>query len=443
MRQRLAGFVAGEPIVLARALERREPMIAAPKNLEQTPLPMFTRGSEAWNELFGPAHGLPAPTRSTAMMSTAIYACVNLLAGAIMALPVNIYRVTIASGERDRLFADDLAWVLNEEMAPRWPASAGWEYLACSLLFEGDAFARIVRGRASQPVGLMPIHPDRVTVGLTADGMRLAYLVEPEVFNGQTVGKPVVLDQDDMLHIPGFGFDGRRGLPPLRYALRKAGGVALATQDYAERFFANSARPDYALRTDQQLAPTKVKELKDQIDEHHQGAHNAHRPMLLHSGLDIKTWSMNASDMQLLAQRQFQVEEICRVYGVPPFMIGHNEKTTSWGSGVESMGKAFVRYALRQHLHKFEVEINRKLFRTAARVAEFDTSDLERADTQTLMNALRVAVGRAGEPGIMRVNEARAVLRLNRDPGGDTLGVNPGPSTPAEPLPTKEEAKPS
>jgi phage portal protein BeeE len=107
-------------------------------------------------------------------------------------------------------------------------------------------------------------------------------------------------------------------------------------------------------------------------------------------------------------------------------MIGHNEKTTSWGSGVAAMGIGFVRFTLRQHLNKFEVEINRKIFRTASRVAVFDTTDLEQADFATLMTALRVAVGRAGEPGIMKVNEARAALALKQEAGGDFLGVNPG-----------------
>ena len=146
--------------------------------------------------------------------------------------------------------------------------------------------------------------------------------------------------------------------------------------------------------------------------------------------------TMPMKDMELVAMRQFQIEEIARIYGVPPFMIGHNEKTTSWGSGVEAMAIGFVRFTLRQHLNKFQNEINRKLFRTAARVAEFDTADLERADTKSLFEALRIAVGRAGEPKIMSVNEARAHLRLKRSKDGDDMGINPGKT----PEPQKEPA---
>lgn len=398
------------------------------QNSAQIPITEFTRGSDAWNELFGPYNqvGLPAPTRHTAMASTAIHACVSLLSGAIMAMPVHIYRVNLADGERDRIYTDDLIWVLNEEMSPRWAASAGWEYLVCSLLFEGDAFAIIKRDRMSRPIGLEPVHPLRVQVFPYSDGSRLVYDIAPEFYNGRTLGERQVLDQDDVLHVPGFGFDGFRGMSPLRYSLRQAGALALATQEYAANFFGNSARPDYALSTEQTLGASQIKEMQDLIDERHRSTANSHRPMLLHGGLKIQPWSISASDMQLLATRQFQVEEVARAYGVPPFMIGHTEKTTSFGTGVESMGKGFVRYGLRRHLHKFEVEVNRKLFRTAARVAEFDTSDLERADTKTLMDALRVGVGRAGEPQIIKVNEARAILRLKKEKSGETLGINPG-----------------
>lgn len=436
IRQRIAGLIAGPSEVLARNVE---PSFPAPSIVNQVPITEFTRGSDAWNDMFGPTRGLPVPTRSTAMTSSAIYACTSLIAGAIMAMPVNIYKVSLEDGERDLTFNDDLHWVLNEEMSPRWSSASGWEYLVSSLLFEGDAFAPIIRDRMSRPIGLEPVHPDRVTVGVTADGLRLAYEVMPEIIGGHSVGKRRVLDQDDMIHVPGFGFDGRRGLSPLRHSLRTAGAVAIATQDYAANFFANSARPDYALKTDKNLDAKVIQEYKDEIDARHRSPENAHRPMVLHSGLDIKTWSISASDMQLLATRQFQIEEIARVYGVPPFMIGHMEKSSSWASSTEAMGKGFVRYGLRQHLHKFEVEINRKLFRTATRAAEFDTSDLERADFKTLMESLRAGVGRAGEPGIMRVNEARRILRLKKDPKGNELGINPGKPS-SEPKPQEEPA---
>src|SRR3546814_10206626 len=100
-------------------------------------------------------------------------------------------------------------------------------------------------------------------------------------------------------------------------------------------------------------------------------------------------------------------------------MIGHNEKTTSWGSGVAEMGTGFVRYVLRPHLNAFQNEINRKFFRTAGRLAEFDTFELERADLKTLFETFRMALGRAGEPGFLSANEVRRLINYNRVENGE------------------------
>ncbi len=407
-----------------------------PKNLEQTPLTDFRYGSQAWHELFGPHQGLPPLTEHAARSVTSITACVNLISGVTATLPASIMGVDIPTGERSPLVTDELRWVLNEEMSPLWPASVGWEFLVGSMLYEGDAVAIIKRDRANgyRPVGLEPVHPLRVQNTIVPATKRMVYRISPQFLpDGSIVGETEIYDQDDIVHVPGFGFNGLRGMSPLRYSLRNAGGIAHAAQEFAGRFFVNGARPDYALSTDQQLAETKVKEIQNLIDERHRAVENAHRPMLLHSGLKMTALQVSQADMQLLMQRQFQVEEIARAYGVPPFMIGHNEKTTSWGSGVEAMSIGFVRYTLRPHLNRFQVELNRKLFRTAARIVEFDTSDLEQADTKTLYESLRSAVGRAGEPRIMTPDEARARLRLKAMKGDAAkLGVNAG-AAPAKP----------
>jgi hypothetical protein len=149
---------------------------------------------------------------------------------------------------------------------------------------------------------------------------------------------------------------------------------------------------------------------------------------------------MPLEDVELLAIRQFQVEEIARAYLVPPFMIGHNEKTTSWGSGVEAMGVGFVRYTLRNYLNRIETEFNRKVYRGGNKFLAFDTTELERADTKSLFEAFRIALGRAGERPFMNQDEVRRYLKLKKKPGGDTMeplmaGAAPAePATPAEPV---------
>lgn len=385
-----------------------------------TPLQNITPSNQDWGDFFGPVTGLPSVTEKTAMTISAVYACVNLIAGAISALPMNVFRRK-PDGERDQLQNDDLWWVLNEQFLPRWSAANGWEYLVQSLLFHGDAFA-VIKRQGPVIVGLEPVHPQRVTVAPSADGMRLIYAVAKD---GRATSDPngfFVYDQDDILHVAGFGFDGCRGVSPLRHHLSMSGAVALATQEYAARFFSNNQRPDILLSTDQAINPETADKIREGWARLYQGIENAHKPAVLGMGMKVQTLTMTAEDAQLLATRQFQIEEIARAYGVPPFMIGHTEKTTSWGSGVETMGTGFVRFTLRQHLNKFQNEINRKFFRTAAKFAEFDTFELERADMKSLFESFRVALGRAGEPGFMTTDEVRLKLNLKRTPGGDTLG---------------------
>lgn len=376
------------------------------------------RGDGVWEALGGgPATSVP-PSESEALAVTAVYACATLIAGAISSLPMHVYRRS-REGDLARDWQSPLWWMLNEEFCPRWSAAAGWSFLAQSKLLHGDGFAEILRGPNGAIRGLLPIHPVRVRVICAGVGDRLVYEVQPDSTITQPVASAVrVIDQDDMLHVPGFGFNGLRGLSALRNSLRGAGRLAVTAQDFSANFLKNSARPDYALKSAQNLTDDEFNRLKDMLAQH-EGAANAGKPMLLEGGLEIQALTMPLEEMQLLETRKFQVEEVARAFGVQPFMIGHTEKTSSWGTGVEAMGAGFVRYTLRDHLNAFQNEINRKFWpRSVNHVAEFDTSELERGDTKAMVEAVRIALGRAGEPPIMTIEEARTVLRLPRQMAG-------------------------
>lgn len=409
---------------------RQEPSIGGasnPRNAVSSGT--MTPGNGIWEAFTGEINSQGAPSEASALAISAVFGCVSLIAGAISALPMHIYR-RATDGNLTRDENADLWWTLNEQFGPRWPAAAGWSFLVGSKLLHGDAFAEIMRGPGGRIVGLSPLHPERIRVVATPDGQRLVYEVHPD----PTIESPSpeasrirVLDQDDVLHVPGFGFNGLRGLSPLRHALRVTGRLAINAQDFASTFLKNMARPDYALKTAGTLTAQQIADLRMQLEDY-RGPMNGGKPFILTGGLDIATLTMPMKDMQLLELRRFQVEEIARIYGVPPFMIGHTEKTTSWGSGVEQMGVGFVRFTLRDHLNAFQNEINRKFFRTARVVAEFDTTDLERADLKTLMDAYRQALGRAGEKPVMTVEEVRKALRLPTTPIFGTL--EPAATTP-------------
>ena len=394
------------------------------------------RGDGVWEAFTGGLDG--APSERAVMQVTAVSACVTLISGAISSLPMHIYRRS-REGDLRRDINADLWWILNEEFSPRWTASSGWAFLTASKLLHGDGFAEIKRGPTGAVRALVPIHPNRVRVIATPDGERLVYEIQPD----PTIERPAqgvmgvrVLDQDDVLHVPGFGFNGLRGLSALRNSLRNSGALAINAQAFSEQFLRNMARPDFALKSDKGLTDEQFTRLQAMLDSR-SGPMNAGRPMILEGGLDIQTLTMPLEEMQLLETRKFQVEEIARAFGVQPFMIGHTDKASSWGSGIEAMGAGFVRYTLRDHLNAFQNEINRKFFRTAQRVAEFDTTELERGDTKAMFEAMRVGLGRAGESPILTIEEARQTLRLPRQmPAGDTV---PSAQTPEPPEPEAGE----
>lgn len=374
-------------------------------------------------------------SESTALTVSAIYASVGLLAGALASLDVCVRRRRFdpVFGKISEDVPDDpLDWILNGAMSDRWSATVAKEYLAASLLLNGDAFALIHRpSLVSNAVrALEPVHPARVLVLLNTDTQRLVYRIAPEIVAG---GETQVLDQADVIHIPGLGFNGFRGLSPIGYALRVAGSIAVATQDYAANFFANGSQPSYVLSSDQPYDPKGAAAIREELNKSNGGLANAHRPLILHGGLKPLPLSLSAADTQLLETRKFAVEEIARIYGIPAWMIGQTEKTSSWGSGVEQMGRSFVIYTLQRHLKKFETEFTRKLFPNGSKCVEFDTRSLTAPDIKTMADSHRTALGRAGEPGWMTVNEVRREQGLPPVPGGDDLikATAPAASPPA------------
>lgn len=369
------------------------------------------RGDGVWESFTGTGSG--APSEKEAMSVTAVYACTSLISGAIAAMPMNIYR-RAQDGDLSQDYGHPLWWVLNEEFCPRWSAAAGWSMLTASKLLYGDAFAEILRARDGSITGLMPLLPQRVRVIATPDGTRLIYEVQPDPTLTKVAAeasKVRVLDQDDMLHVPGFGFNGLRGMSALRYSLRHSGRLAIEAQKFSVNFLQNAGRPDFLLKAAGNLTDEQWATLQERLDDHRSPA-NAGRPMILEGGLDLKELTMPLEEMQLLETRKFQIEEIARAFNVPPFMIGHTEKTSSWGTGVEAMGAGFVRYTLRDHLNAFHNEINRKFFRRPTHCAEFDTAELERGDFKAMFEGVRIGLGRAGEASILSLEEARRMVRL-------------------------------
>ena len=351
-------------------------------------------------------------TADTAMKVSAVYGCVSLIAGAISTLPLGVFQRT-AEG-RDKA-EHPYWWLFNEQASEQWTSSAAIEYLISSKLFYGDGFGRLIRGnRSNQVVGWEPLHP--LSVQPFKHEGRVLYRVT------KSGDAPYTLDSADMIHLPSLGFDGLTSPSPITYAAREAIGTAISAQQFSGQFFAGGANFDYALKTTSKLTSEQLNQLKASLLGRAQNGGRG--PLILSGGLEPAQLSVNSKDAEILATHLFTVEEICRVFGVPPHMVGHTDKTTSWGSGIESQGIGFVRYTLQRHLTPMQQELNRKLWPVRERFfVEHITAALERGDLKGRYEAYRIALGRAGEMPFMEPDEVR---RLENMPPNETLQINPG-----------------
>lgn len=372
-----------------------------------------------------PSNAGPLVTEATAMRVSAVYACVALIAGAISTLPMPVYE----RAGNDRKRADHpYFWLLNEQPNEDISAAVFWEYLVSARLFYGDGFAEIVRPsyRSTRILGFKAHHPLRVTPFRDTDGY-LLYRITP------LIGAQYVLDPADVIHIPSLGFDGLTSPSPITYAAKQSIGTLLATAEYNARFFSNGARPDFALKTKSAMTDEQAKVLRATWMNRHAGAANSHLPAVLTGGLEIEQLTLSAVDSQILATASWNLEEVCRVLGVPPFMVGSTEKSTSWGTGQENMSRGFVKYTLLRDLRKIEQEFNRKMWPVREKFfVEFDVSGIERGDLKSENEALRIALGRAGEPGWMSINDVRHIKLLPPVADGDEIskGIKPGEKMP-------------
>lgn len=350
-------------------------------------------------------------TADSAMKVSAVYGCVSLIAGAIATLPLGVFERT-AEG-RDK--ADHpYWWLFNEQASEGWTSSAAIEYIISSKLFYGDGFGRLIRAKGGRVLGWEPLHPLSV-YPFRHDG-KILYRVTK---SGEA---PYTLDSSDVLHLPSLGFDGLTSPSPITYAAREAIGTAISAQQFSGQFFAGGANFDYALKTATKLTAEQLTQLTASLRSRAQNGPRG--PLILSGGLEPAQLSVNSKDAEILATRLFTVEEICRVFGVPPHMVGHTDKTTSWGSGIESQGIGFVRYTLQRHLTPMAQEVNRKLWPVRERYfVEHITAALERGDLKGRYEAYRIAMGRAGEMPFMDANEVR---RLENMPPNDDLQMNPG-----------------
>lgn len=356
----------------------------------------------------------------TAMQVSTVYACLTKISGAVIQLPLNKYRFAIMDGDeaREQLARDALWWMLNESPSPAWTSASWKEWIVRCVALRGDQHTEILRSRKGSNygdiIGFKIHHPDYVVVRRVAD--RLVYDVQDiNTWQAYTV------DQDDMLHFSGFGFDGMRSLSMIQYAARAGIGNSLAAADYTGRSIGEGAMPQIALSYANKMSKDQQALLRESFVATYGSGTGARKlPLVLTEGGSANVLSISPVDMQLLESRRFEREDICQALGVPPVLIGENDKTSSWGTGIEQITLGFVKYTVKPHLARWEEELNRKLFRNAGPFLEFDLDELLRGDSRAQSEVFTQALGGPGAgDGYMSVNEVRRIKNMKPLPDPD------------------------
>lgn len=367
--------------------------------------------------IFGPpgqAFG-PVVTDQTAMQVGTVYACLEKLGGAVLQLPLHQYRLD-RDGDRERVTPPTrLWWLLNESPTPAWTAASWKEWIVRCVKLRGDQHTEIVRGRSGEAVELIVHHPDCVQPRLV--DRRLRYDVV-DVDTGKVRG----VDQDDMLHFAGFGFDGIRSLSAIKWAARNSIANSLGAALYMGKTIAEGGMPRISLNYPNNLSPEQASLLRESFARIYGNGEGGRLPLVLTNGGTAKELSISPVDLELMAARKMDKADICEAMGVPPIIIGDSEKTSSWGTGVEQVTLGWVRFSVQPMLARWEEEINRKLFRQAGQFVEFSLDALLRGDSKSQSEAFRAALGGPGTgDGWMSINEIRKLKNLPRldDPEAD------------------------
>ncbi|WP_245408970.1 phage portal protein [Rhizobium wuzhouense] len=347
-------------------------------------------------------------TDDTVLSLSAVWACVNLIAGTIASLPLVVYR-TDNQGRRTVAREHKLYRVLHDSPNYDQTAVDFWEFVSASIELWGNAYARISRS-GSDIASLHPIAPNLVSVRRLSSGT-----IE---YRWTEDGKSFVETDKTMLHIRGFGGNPLGGMSTLHFG-RHAFSLARAVDRSAGSTFRHGLRPSGVLTFEKWLSPEQRQVAEDKLNEKFLGAMNAGRPLILEGGTKWEQLTISPDDAQLLQSRGFSIEEICRFFGTPPFMIGHTEKTTSWGTGLEQQTLGFQKFTLRRRLKRIEQALEKQLLTPNDRAnritIEFNLEGLLRGDSAGRARFYQQMT----QIGAMTINEVRALENLPPVDGGD------------------------
>ena len=378
-----------------------------------------TTGS-AYSFFFGGSAAGKRVNERSAMQMTAVYSCVRILAEAVAGLPLHLYRYK-EDGGKEKALDHPLYLLLHDEPNPEMSSFVFRETLMTHLLLWGNAYAQIIRNGRGEVMALYPLMPDRMAVDRDDKG-QLYYEYTTSADDAPiSKGSIVRLKPSDVLHIPGLGFDGLVGYSPIAMA-KNAIGLAIATEEYGSKFFANGAQPSGVLEH-----PGTIKDpqrVRDSWMSQFGGSANSNKIAVLEEGLKYTPISISPEQAQFLETRKFQINEIARIFRVPPHMVGDLEKSSF--SNIEQQSLEFVKYTLEPWLVRWEQSIQRTLFSPEEKkqyFTKFNVEGLLRGDYASRMNGYATA----RQNGWMSANDIRELENMDRIPaeeGGDLYLIN-------------------
>ena len=359
-------------------------------------------------------------TERSAMQMTAVYSCVRILAEAIAGLPLHVYRYN-SDGGKTMALDHPLYRLLHDEPNPEMSSFVFRETLMTHLLLWGNAYAQIIRNGKNEIVALYPLMPNKMSVDRDESGhlYYTYYRGSDEAIKNKEFA--VTLQPSDVLHIPGLGFDGLVGYSPIAMA-KNAIGMAITCEEYGAKFFANGAAPGGVLEH-----PGTIKDpqrVRESWQSTFGGSGNANKIAVLEEGMKYTPIGISPEQAQFLETRKFQINEIARIFRVPPHMVGDLEKSSF--SNIEQQSLEFVKYTLDPWVIRWEQSIQRSLLsrdEKAVYFVKFNLEGLLRGDYQSRMNGY--AIGR--QNGWMSANDIRELENLDRIPaeeGGDLYLIN-------------------
>lgn len=378
--------------------------------------PVDKAADAGYSFLFGRTTSGKPVNETTAMQTTAVYACVRILSEAIASLPVHVYQYKDGGG-KEMVIDHPLYQVLHDEPNPEMTSFVFRETLMSHLLIWGNAYAQIIRDGAGRVLGLYPLLPNKIDVQRDDKG-EIYYVYSrssDENPNFKEYGD-IKLKKADVLHIPGLGFDGLIGYSPIAMA-KNAVGMTLACEEYGASFFANGANPGGVLEHPGVLKdPSKV---RDSWNAVYRGTSNAHKIAVLEEGMKYQQVGIPPEEAQFLETRKFQINEIARLYRIPPHMVGDLEKSSF--SNIEQQSLEFVKYTLDPWVIRWEQSLQKALLLPGEKGKYFiklNVDGLMRGDYQSRMNGY--SIGR--QNGWLSANDIREMEDMN--PLSDEEGGN-------------------